>query len=446
MEPHIIKRYIDRDAAERARRLKLRAYYRTENPILGRTLDTTKPNNRIAHAYARLIATSYAGYMFGNPVTYQGDDARLMEQLDACYKYNDEQAENAALGLDLAIYGAAAELLYVDGDGEVRFRRIDPVGVIGVYDDTIEQQLTEVIRYYELYDIANDRSYRRVEVLDRELWSTYNMFGGALELIEEHPHGFGDVPAVLYRNNEEGMGDFEPVLTLIDAYDKMQSESLNDQEYFSDAYLLLRGIGDVSAEDLSEMKRNRAILLPPDGDASFLIKSNPDSKTEEIKDRLNSDIHRFSGCPDMSDENFAGNASGVAMKYKLLQFENIASTKEREFKRGLQRRIELLCNIWATLGRGSFDWRAAEIAFHRSLPENLLELSQTLANLGDLLSDETRRSLLPLDIDEEAEVQRIADEREEGLAYQAAIFGSRSSEDDSSGDDNSDTTSTAFGA
>jgi SPP1 family phage portal protein len=164
------------------------------------------------------------------------------------------------------------------------------------------------------------------------------------------------------------------------------------------------------------MKQNRVLLLPQDSDADFLIKQQSDALVENIKIRLNNDIHRFSGCPDMSDQNFAGNASGVAIRYKLLQFENIAGTKEREFKRGLQRRLELLCNIWAVKGRGTFDWRDVQISFKRALPQNLLELSQTLANLGALLSDETKRTLLPIDVDEETERKRIEAQKKAGMS------------------------------
>ena len=50
------------------------------------------------------------------------------------------------------------------------------------------------------------------------------------------------------------------------------------------------------------------------------------------------DIHKISGVPDMSDESFAGNASGVAMKYKLLNLEQITKT-ERTLRKLLQKNI-----------------------------------------------------------------------------------------------------------
>ena len=234
---------------------------------------------------------------------------------------------------------------------------MDPVGCIAVRDTTIEENLTELIRYYDVEELENNRTVRMVEVLDAQYWTVYREETGGLVEIETKPHGYGDVPAVVYRNNADCMGDFEGQISLIDAYNLLQSEGINSEEYFNDAYLMLKGLMGTDDSDIADMKAKRVLLMPMDSDAGFLTKQHDDAATENLKNRLNNDIHRFSGCPDMTDESFAGNASGVALKYKLLQFENIAGTKEREFKRGLQRRLELLCNIWNILGRGSFDWR-----------------------------------------------------------------------------------------
>ena len=56
-----------------------------------------------------------------------------------------------------------------------------------------------------------------------------------------------------------------------------------------------------------------------------------------LKKAIKDDIHEFSKVPCLTDENFVGNASGVAMKYKLLGFEGLGKTKERYFKRGLRK-------------------------------------------------------------------------------------------------------------
>lgn len=417
MDKDLILKYIQRDEAEKKRRERMFDYYRNKHDIMHRSVnDISKPNNRLANGYPYLISNAYTGYMFGEPVSYTAQDETLQTYISDTFRYNDEQAENSALGLDLSICGIAVELHYLDRDAVTRFRRVDPIGCIAVRDSSIEENLTELIRYYDVDDVENNRTIRIIEVLDSEKWEKYRIEVDGPQLISTEYHGYGDVPAVVYRNNPDCMGDFEGQISLIDAYDLMQSEAINDQEYFTDAYMYLKGLEGTSDEDIAKMKTSRVLLLPTDSDAGFLIKQQNDAVSENIKTRLNNDIHRFSGCPDMTDESFAGNASGVALKYKLLQFENIAGTKEREFKRGLQRRIELLCNIWATLGRGNFDWRDIQITFKRALPENMLELSQTLSNLGGIISDETKRGMIPLDIDEETERERLEEQTQRGMS------------------------------
>lgn len=417
MDSELILKYIQRDEQERKRRERMYDYYRNKHDILGRYMnDPTKPNNKLVHGYPYYIANAYTGYMFGEPVGYSAQDEALDMNVHDAFRYNDEQAENCALGLDLSICGVAVELHYLDADANVRFKRVDPVGCIAVRDATIEENLTELIRYYNVEEIANNRTVRMIEVLDAQSWSVYREETGGLVEVETKPHGYGDVPAVVYQNNADCMGDFEGQISLIDAYNLLQSEGINSEEYFNDAYLMLKGLMGTDDSDIADMKAKRVLLMPMDSDAGFLTKQHDDVATENLKNRLNNDIHRFSGCPDMDDEKFAGNASGVALKYKLLQFENIAGTKEREFKRGLQRRLELLCNIWNVLGRGSFDWRDVQISFKRALPENLFELSQTLSNFGSLLSDETKRGMIPMDIDEEVEKERLDEQMQRGMS------------------------------
>lgn len=416
-----IRAYLEMHAPEEARRKKMFAYYDGRHDICKRRFDDpTKPNNRVSNGYPKLIANMYAGYLLGEPVSYTAGvhGEELEKNLRAAYAYNDEQAENSQLALDLAICGVGTELLYVDPDGNVRFKRVDPIGCIAVWDDTIEEALRALIRYYDVNEVTSGQITRMVEVYDSESRRVYRTdpVGLGLELVEDTPHYFGDVPAIAFKNNSRVTGDFEGEISLIDGYDLMQSDALNDDEYFSDAYLMLKGMSGTEAEDIAAMKKNRVMLLPNDGGAEWLIKQSNDSAAENIKTRLDRDIHRFSGVPDMSDENFAGNASGVAIRYKLLAFENIAKAKEREFKRGLQRRVELMCNIWRILRRGDFDWRDVTITFKRALPQNLLESAQAMSALGSILSDETKRSILPIEIDEDVEKQRLQDERESGMS------------------------------
>ena len=383
-----------------------------KNEILQRvSVDPAKPNNKIANPYASYITDTLVGYFMGEPVTYNCNDKDLLEELNMILEYNDEADENTELAKEASIYGVAYELLYF-ADQEVRFKHLDPRECIPIYDTSLENNLIAFIRYYNEVDIENDKTTMMVEVLDDKSLRQYRVghTGDSLALVNEYPHYFGMVPIATYENNEEQIGDFEQVITLIDAYDKMQSDSLNDFEYFCDAYLALYGFS-ADDNDVAEMKRNRVLLMDEGTSAEWLVKNENDAVTENQKIRLDADIHKFAKCPNMADKEFASNASGIAIKFKLLGTENKISIKERKFKKGLQQRLELLAQIQGLL-TASFDWRAIDINFTRNIPTNDADLAAMVKNLSDIVSEETLLAQLPFVDNVADELQRLDAERE----------------------------------
>ena len=237
--------------------------------------DPTKPNNKTANPYASYITDTLTGYFMGEPVSYNADDKNLLQEINMIFEYNDEADENTELAKDASIFGVAYEELYFsEEDKNVRFKRLDPKEVIPVYDKTIEQNLLLVIRYYEDFNYVEQKKSYIVEVIDDieiTRYRTNEMFSN-FTLLEDYPHYFGMVPVAIYENNEERMGDFEKVIDLIDAYDKMSSDSLNDFEYFVDAYLALYGF-TADSEDIQAMKQNRVLLMDEGTSAEWLIKN-----------------------------------------------------------------------------------------------------------------------------------------------------------------------------
>lgn len=382
--------------------------------------DSTKPNNKIANPYASYITDTLVGYFIGEPITYNSDDSTLLEELKMIFEYNDEADENAELAKNASIYGVAYELLYV-ADEVVRFHSLDPRQCIPIYDGTIENNLIAFIRYYDDYNIVEDKTYTMIEVITDTEITQYRTSTSidTLTLLDSYKHYFQIVPIAIYKNNEEEQGDFEQVISLIDAYDKMESDSLNDFEYFVDAYLALYGF-TAEPEDIQQMKENRVLLMDEGTSAEWLIKSTSDTHIENIKNRIDADIHKFAKCPNMADKEFASNASGVAIKYKLLGTENKVSIKERKFKRGLQQRLELLANINGIL-RDGFDWRAIDIIFTRNIPANDSDIANVVNTLSDVVSKETLLAQIPFVDDVQAELDRLDKEKEENPYFTSQL-------------------------
>ena len=184
------------------------------------------------------------------------------------------------------------------------------------------------------------------------------------------------------------------------------------------------------SDDVAKMKENRVLLLDKDTDAKWLIKDEQDSTIENLKTRIDKDIHKFAKCPNLSDENFAANASGVAIKYKLVGTENLIAVKERKFKKGLQRRIELISMVQEIKSSG-FDWRAIDIVFTRNLPSNDAEIASIVNTLSNVVSTETLLAQIPFIDDVTAEMERIEKEKEANPFYDIKLGLTGEDEDES---------------
>ena len=418
----IITKFIERDRGENARKIKLHDYYMGKHAIMKRSYDDpSKPNNRVVNPYANYITTLMAGYFIGEPVEYTSEDDAALEQLKEIFDYNDEPSVNKEIAKWQSVCGEGYDIIYIDADGNTRFKALPSIGMIPVYNDDLDENLLYVIRYWSAYDIETDQNIDYVEVYSAVDIAKYKSDLSGLVLMDQKYHVFGQVPVTPYFNNTECQGDFELVISEIDAYDSFESDSVNEADYFADSYLVLSGMEGTEKEDIAAMKENRVLIFPEGGAGTWLTKNVNDSWIENEKKRLDQDIHKFSFCPPMTDENFASNASGVAMKYKLMGLENKVGVKESEFEKGLRRRIELIYNVMRKVN-GEMAYLDIDIVFTRNLPQDLESAVNTVKNLEGVISDETRLALLPLDIDAEAELEAVEEKKLQNYSLFASNF------------------------
>lgn len=107
-----------------------------------------------------------------------------------------------------------------------------------------------------------------------------------------------------------------------------------------------------------------------------------------LREAIKADIHKMSMVPDLTDEHFAGNSSGVAMRYKLLGLEQLTKIKERWFREALRCRLRGYAHFLACRGAEPLDADRVRMIFTRALPVNELEQAQTLEALKDVLPRE----------------------------------------------------------
>ena len=132
-------------------------------------------------------------------------------------------------------------------------------------------------------------------------------------------------------------------------------------------------------------------------------------------------IHTVSNSPDFSSEEFnSGVSSGIALQFKLVGFNNIASNIEARFRKALEKRIELINQILELVDTDTFQ---VDITFKHNLPTSILDTIQVVNSLRGLVSDETLLAQIPFIKDVDEELERLSSEEESYMdSYATAEF------------------------
>lgn len=410
---------IDYNEQYRDRYNLLEDYYIGKHKVLDRDKSIGLMNNKVVINHAKYITDTNIGYLLGNPVYYQASKEytdKIQPLLDSYNKQtiNDLDSEIAK---DISVFGSQYEYIYANESAEPRSCEIDNRNAVLVYDDTVEHNKLFGIIYRPIKK-GQKVIYYEITVCSNTEISQYKVSSAELTLtVPPQVHKFGAVPLIQYKNNPELMGDFEPVISLIDAYNVLQSDRVNDKEQLVDAILCLYGM-DFDADQAELLKESRMLAnIPTDGKVDYLVKTLQESDVEILRKSIEQDIHKISMTPNMSDENFVGNSSGVAIRYKLLAFEQNIKNKERYMEKGLMERFLIYNNYLCAVSKmtTSIPIEDVDAVFKRNLPSNDLEISQMINNLGDYIDSETLISQLSFikDAFEIVELKKKEDEEKE---------------------------------
>ncbi|MDT2400910.1 phage portal protein [Enterococcus avium] len=405
--------YISKHKAEISRYEMLWKMYRGRHAIVdAEEKDSYKPDNRIVANFARYVVETFNGYFMGKPVTVSHEDPKLSKQVNRLMKLNDQDDNNAELSKLVRIYGRAYEFLYQNENTETCITYNSPLDMFMVYDDTIAQRPFFAVRYY-----LNEDNRLQGEIYTSD--KVYDFIQGekGYQIINDHPHYYQDVPVIEYVNNDERQGIFEPVISMINAFNKALSEKANDVDYFADAYLAILGV-QLDKDGLQKIRDNRIINFFGTDDpqqiknivVEFLQKPDGDSSQEHLLDRLEKLIYQMAMVTNLNSESF-GNASGVGLLFKLQEMENLALAAERKFTSGMNRRFKMLFRLPTNVPSSqSEEWFNLEFTFHRNIPKDVLSEIQAAQEAAGLLPLEDRVSMVSTVKDPKATAEQMKEE------------------------------------
>lgn len=476
-----IRHHIDRQVP----RLKeLMKYYLADTKIKSWTGSPNPDNahNRVSTGFARYITNIRVGYFMGNDVQYKivtDDDSekQLSKTLDNLIThYNDSSNTpyiDEMLKKDLSITGRAYDLVYVNaGETTLNLAKVDPTTCFVVYDDSIKAQPLFAVRYYQT-GVLDELLQENYEIYTDSMIYRYHSDGGLPQtnspvnnavLDSAEPHFFERVPLTEYKNNDERIGDWEPEIDQMDALDKAISTMANFQEDFNDAAMVATGRFANKTKPVYEMDDRGNIKVGKDGKPIVLVPPKPiiDPKhhmfylepyiartglsegqrtvvtptlqyvTKQYDSAgwstytnfLINEIHKYTNTPNVNDPNFASNASGVAMSYKLWGSDQERKIQEALYKRSLRARISACIAYWnkinALPGENDISVLADMVKpnFDPNLPKNDEETAQLVQTLSGIPGLESMKSLREITqritgVSPDDEQQRIDDEADE---------------------------------
>jgi SPP1 family phage portal protein len=435
----ILYKLIVRHEKKQVKYKKLLDYYEGRQDILKRQKTSAGvANNKLVCNHAKYVVDISQSYLIGNPVGYSAAEGYDIEPLKNVYLEQDIDSVDNDIVHAALIYGKSIEMIYANEAAQPKSVAFSPRNAFVVRDNSVDEPIILGVMYYRNYNIDGTVIGTTCQVADTEnvyVYTNNTDSFQSMQLAATYPHYFGDVPFIEYQNDADCESDFEQIISLIDAYNLLQSDRVNDKEQFVDSFILLDHV-DMTSETAQRLREEKILIAPDGGSAQYLSKTLDETQIETLKNSIKDDIHKFAMVPDLSDESFGGNLSGVSIKYKLMGFEQHTRNHERYITKGLKRRFTLYNNYLSIKGSmGEVPVHRIDVVFTRNMPVNDAETAQMIASLNGRITDETAISQLSFvkDAKEEAELaqkEKIENATQSILAQNQAFAGYNSRPED----------------
>lgn len=374
-------------------------------PIYSRIVPTTssKVDNRLAHDWMGEIVDTKSGYMAGVPIEISVDQAakdfdKVKDFIDTFKKVNsfdDFVAENIKVA---AICGYDSALVYIDPDGIHRVVRMEPWECCHITENEITSPVYG-LRYYT----QSDGRVRADFYNDVGITVFVSGKGGAKfaeDPTQYRPHNVDYCPLYGVPNNAELLGDCDKILSLIDAYDRSNSDFNSEIEQFRLAYFLFYGF-EPDKELIDEMIKTGAIAIPSTSKddspnkVEYLTKSLNHAAVDSHLDRLEANIIRFGKHVNFTDAAFGGDLTGPAMRHKMFMLEAKSKIMERKHHASMLYLFKVLGSNLQKADIKTFDYTKLDFKYTRNVPVNVLdEVNTAKATLG-ITSMYTTLSAMP---------------------------------------------------
>lgn len=410
--PSIINGAMKRHLENRAEIEYLFKYFKGDQPILKRVkLIRPDVNNRIVINNAYSIVRNANGYFLGEPIQYTAKKAEYSDriaELNAFMDSENKSAEDMEIGCDASICGTAYRLIAVDEREDVdeapfEIPTLEPQNTFVIYSTRVGHKPILGVTYFDALDDDGNKKGTTFTVYDETYQYIYTVKGSGTEIklkdfVNKTPHFLGSVPIVEYPNNEFRIGDFEIVLSILNAINKLHSDRVNSVEQLVNSLLVFVNCDLKSAEqnkqlnkgdvsDMDSLKENLAISIQSTqgtpADIKFVNSQVDQNEAETLAQTLIDYVYAISGIPDRKQRSNGGGDTGDAVYLRdgFQSLEIVARVKERNFRKSERTVLRMVCRIIDKFNNIKLKPMQVDIRFVRNRTNNLQNKSLAAVNL-----------------------------------------------------------------
>jgi SPP1 family phage portal protein len=422
-------------------------YYEVENDIKdrifmrntseGEILDTTKANNKLAHAYMTNLIDEKVAYLLGNEYTFEGEEGAINKVKDALGK-NFQYTLNR-LGVQASNKGKAWLHPYINEEGKFNTLVIPSEQCIPVWTDNSHTELSAMIRVYvvQVYEGIRLKEETKVEYYtpDEVRYYTYNgrsliydidvnEEGGPVAHYKkgDENKSWGKVPFVCFKNNPIEFPDVRFIKSLIDNYDKSRSDVGNFIEDLRNLIYVLKGYGGQDLKEfIDDLKYYGAISIDDkEGGVDTLNPTMDITAAKEHFEQLKRDINEFGQGVNKDLDKFGSAPSGVALKFLYSGLDLKCNKLETEFRMAFENLLYFVNVYLAENSQGTIE--DVSIIFNRDIQINETETINNCVASKDVISDETIVANHPWVKDKDEEMKRLAEQQKKKVEEQKNMF------------------------
>ena len=377
----------------------LQEYERGVQPIL-RRIKEVRPeiNNKIVENHAAEIVAFKVGYVFGSPITFvqranvdsgnsKGDkDDKKLAILNEMMFEEGKAVQDQVLGKDISVCGVGYRIVLPkkvkDGLSAFSILRLNPRNAFVVKFNDIYQKPALGVSFVKL----SDDSYRVGAYTNREYFELVGDDLANLKVVKTEVNRIGLQPIIEYKNDDERMGCFERVISLLDALNEATSDRLNGLSQFVQSILWMNNC-EIDSEQMEQLKDKLGLLTKsePGNPASveYLTATLDQAQTQTLIDYLYEQILQIAGVPGR-EQSTGGNTGQAIMLSNGWQIaETHARSVEQTFAQSEREMLKVVLKILSlteTSEVADLKLSDIDVKFSRNRTDSLLVKTQGLMN------------------------------------------------------------------